>query len=91
MNLKGATFARTFEINQKLTDFYYSFDYDEFAFTECPHKTYAVTVLALDKEKIQSRMRLFRVILRSIRRMKTERQSSILLRERIQYQRQNRE
>ena len=51
LNLKGATFARTFEINQKLTDFYYSFDYDEFAFTECPHKTYAVTVLALDKEK----------------------------------------
>ena len=51
LNLKGATFARTFEINQKLTDFYYSFDYDEFAFTECPHKTYAVTVLVLDKEK----------------------------------------
>lgn len=51
LNLKGATFARTFEINQKLTDFCYSFDYDEFAFTECPHKTYAVTVLALDKEK----------------------------------------
>lgn len=50
LNLKGATFARTFEINQKLTDFYYSFDYDEFAFTECPHKTYAVTVLVLDKE-----------------------------------------
>ena len=51
LNLKGATFARTFEINQKLTDFYYSFDYDEFGFTECPHKTYAVTVLVLDKEK----------------------------------------
>lgn len=50
LNLKGLTFARTFEINQKLTDFYYSFDYDEFAFTECPHKTYAVTVLVLDKE-----------------------------------------
>ena len=51
LNLKGLTFARTFEINQKLTDFYYSFDYDEFGFTECPHKTYAVTVLVLDKEK----------------------------------------
>ncbi|MEE0763138.1 MAG: dockerin type I domain-containing protein [Acutalibacteraceae bacterium] len=34
----------------KVTDFYYSFDYDEFDFTTCPHYTYRVTVTALDEK-----------------------------------------
>ncbi len=33
-----------FEITIKITDFYFSFQYLEFAFTECPHKEYKLTV-----------------------------------------------
>lgn len=37
-------------INVKITDFYWSIDYDEFAFTTCPHILYRVTVNVKDFE-----------------------------------------
>ena len=37
------------DVAHKITDFYYSLDYNEFAFTTCPHYRYRATVVVLDE------------------------------------------
>ena len=44
-------YKKTFlESKIKLCDFYYSFDFNEFAFTTCPHQKYKVTVTVKDSK-----------------------------------------
>lgn len=49
LNMEKLTFKKdAVNIKIKICDFYYSFDYNEFAFTACPHIAYKVTVYAID-------------------------------------------
>lgn len=38
-----------FDFSRKITDFYYSFDYNEFGWTTCPHFRYKVTLTVKDE------------------------------------------
>ena len=49
LNLKKLTYKDSNKLQVKITDFYWSLDYQEFAFTECPHNEYLVTLTARDQ------------------------------------------
>ena len=50
-NLDKLKFEWSASKSYKGGDFYYSFDYNQFGFTTCPHITYKVTVAVRDKSK----------------------------------------
>ncbi len=51
LNLDFLTFEATLaDVGIKLFDFYYSFDYNKFDFTECPYKLYRIQFVVRDKD-----------------------------------------
>ncbi|MGN0290440.1 MAG: fibronectin, partial [Lachnospiraceae bacterium] len=48
LNWDKLDFKYTKNFSVKIFDFYYSFDYNQFAFTECPHLSYRVDVTVVD-------------------------------------------
>ncbi len=48
LNWDKLDFKYTKNFSVKIFDFYYSFDYNQFAFTECPHLSYRVDVTVAD-------------------------------------------
>ncbi len=50
-NSEKFKFVIKYELDEKFADFYWSADYNEFDFTECPHILYKVTVKTTDQSK----------------------------------------
>lgn len=48
LNWDKLTFTLKWEMNDKVADFYYSSDYNDWGFTECPHYSYRVKILVQD-------------------------------------------
>lgn len=48
--LQFLNFSVEYEKNEKICDCYYSFDFNDFGFTTCPHKAYKITVKVVDRD-----------------------------------------
>ena len=51
LNWDKLTFTLKWETNDKVADFYYSSDYNDWGFTECPHYSYRVKISVQDADK----------------------------------------
>ena len=51
LNWDKLTFTLKWEMDDKVADFYYSSDYNDWGFTECPHYSYRVKISVQDADK----------------------------------------